>query len=91
MSKLNELPFRESRKEYITRKYGDMGNVKRFDNSWVRSEKSDFPWVIAKRVILHNVGKSFDKAFSYYCKQVEQYDQMESFTFLEAQNSRSFI
>lgn len=74
---LETLPFKEGRKAYITRKYGDMWDLPRFDHPHYRSEKSDYPWVKAERVIKKFLGKSFDKAFSYYCNQVKVYEQYE--------------
>lgn len=75
--KLENLPFRESRKEYITHKYGDMWNLHKFDHSWHRSDKSDYPYIKAERVIKKFLGKSFDKAFSYFCTLVPKHEQYE--------------
>lgn len=33
------------------------------------------PWMIIKRTIKHFIGKSFNEAFSYYCKKVPKYHQ----------------
>lgn len=74
---LDKLPFKESRKSYLTRKYGSMWNLNRFDNPYYKSNKGDYAWVKADRVIKKFLGKSFDKAFSYYCNQVEIYEQFE--------------
>jgi hypothetical protein len=74
IEKLEALPKRESRKEYLMRKYGRLWYVKRFDQPWVRSDKSDYAMVKAIRVIKKFIGKQYDKAFSEYCKLVEQYD-----------------
>lgn len=77
ITQLENLPKRESRKEYLTKKYGDLWNLKKFDHPWHRSDKNDMPWVIADRVIKKFLGKSFDKAFSYYCKLVPKHEQSE--------------
>ena len=81
MSKLNilddneNLPFKASRKEYITEKYGDMWNFHKFDHPWYRSDKTKSPWFILDNVIKKFKGDSFDNAFSYYCKLVKREDQ----------------
>jgi hypothetical protein len=77
IDKLDTLPFRESRYQYITRKYGDMWDLPRFDNTWHRTDRSGYPWVKAERSIKRYLGKSYAKAFSHFCKQVEQYEQYE--------------
>jgi len=77
LEKLETLPIRESRKEFLTRKYGDMWNLSCFDHSWYRSDSNDIPSVKAERVIKKYMGKSFDKAFSEYCKKVEIHEQRE--------------
>ena len=71
LDELEKLPKRESRKAYLTRKYGDMWDLPRFDHPWYRSNKSDLAYVKAQRVIKKFFGKSFNKAFSYYCKLVQ--------------------
>ncbi len=35
----------------------------------------EYPWTIVERIIENNIGKSFDKAFRFYCKQVPSYQQ----------------
>lgn len=85
IQKLSKLPQKESRKAYLTHKYGDMWNLKKFDHSWYRSESSDLPDVKARRVIKKFLGKSFDKAFSYFCTLVKIHEQKE---FLRLFNDR---
>ena len=34
--------------------------------------KGQKPWKIAERIIENNIGKSYDKAFSYYCRKVHK-------------------
>ena len=75
--KLDNLPFKASRKEYITEKYGDMWNIHKFDIPWYCSNKTKTTWFILKKVIKKFKGKSFDKAFSYFCKLVPYYKQYE--------------
>lgn len=77
LEKLETLPLRESRKEFLTRKHGDMWDLPRFDHPWHRSDSNDIPSVKAERIIKKYMGKSFDKAFSEYCKKVEIYEQRE--------------
>ena len=77
LEKLDKLPKRQSRKAYLTEKYGDLYNLKRFDHSWALSDNSLLPWVKAQRIINKYIGKSFDEAFSKYCKQVRIYEQQE--------------
>jgi len=73
--KYDELPFKESRFQYITRKYGNMYNLKCFDHSWRTDEYA--PYKILYRILDNNIGKSFDLAFSYYCKKVDsQYQHL---------------
>ncbi len=74
LDQLDKLPFRENRAAYITRKHGNMWNLRRFDYPNV-SDKSKDPYTIANRIIAHNVGKSFDLAFSYYCTKVSKNHQ----------------
>lgn len=77
LEELENLPKKESRKAYLTRKYGDMWDLPKFDHPWMRSDKSDYPYIIAERVIKKFLGKSFDKAFSYFCKLVPKHEQNE--------------
>jgi len=88
LDNLENLPKRESRKDYLTRKYGDMWDLKKFDHPHYRSENSDYPWVKAERVIKKFIGKQFDKAFSYYCKQVEQFEQYHFHTYFKKDEHR---
>lgn len=77
LEKLDKLPKRQGRKAYLTEKYGDLYNLDKFDHTWVRSDRGDLPCVKAQRIISKYIGKSFDEAFSKYCKQVEIYEQKE--------------
>ena len=72
--KLENLPFKASRKEYITEKYGNMYDCN-FDRPWYNSDKNKSPWFILKNVIKKFKGDSFDNAFSHYCKLVGYKDQ----------------
>ena len=74
LEKYENLPFREGRKDYLTRKYGNMWNT-RFDHPWEKSEKSDYDWFKAKNILRKYLGKSFDEAFSYYCTLVPFHEQ----------------
>lgn len=75
VEKFENLPFHESRKESITRKYGDMWDIYKFDHKDYRSDKSDYSWIKAERVIKKFMGKPFADAFSYYCTLVPIYEQ----------------
>jgi len=65
------LPFRESRKENLTRRFGNLWNLPSFDYPR-RSDKSQYPWVIADRLIRSNIGRNADKVFSKFCKITTQ-------------------
>lgn len=75
IKKLSKLPFKESRKDYLTRKFGDMWNIAKFDHPWHDGEPSESPWKRAEWILKKNIGKSFDDAFSYYCTFVEKHEQ----------------
>lgn len=70
------LPLKESRKQYLTEKYGNMYSLSKFDNG-KSSVKS--PWVfnnnLSKRIIKKYVDKLFDDAYSEYCKQAKLEDK----------------
>lgn len=74
IEKLETLPTRMSRKDYLTAKYGDMWNL-RFDDSWYRSDKSDYYWTKLQRILKAHIGKNVDEAYSKYCKVVEPYEK----------------
>jgi hypothetical protein len=62
----DDLSKRENRAANLARRYGDMWNVMDY-----RNYKNPSPYKIAERILRKNIGKSFDSAFSYYCKQVD--------------------
>lgn len=64
---LEELPKFESRKQYLTRKWGNMYDLHRFDHPLSMRAKYH---KIKDRILHHYIGKSFDDAFSYYCTKV---------------------
>lgn len=66
----DRLPKWENRAMNLTRRYGDVYKV--FD---YRRHCKYQPWTIAHRLINHNIGKPFAKAFSDYCNKVEFQDQ----------------
>jgi hypothetical protein len=66
----DDLPTRENRAANLARRYGDMWNVMDY-----RNYKNPSPWKIADRILSKNIGKSFNLAFSYYCKQVRPHEQ----------------
>ncbi len=71
IKKLDELPFKEGRKAYLTRKHGSLYNI--FDYHENSRQKLN-PWVLSERVISKFLGKSFDDAYSYYCKLIPNWD-----------------
>ena len=62
-----ELPKFESRKQYLTKKWGNMYDLHRFDHPLSMRAKYH---KIKDRILHHYIGKSFDDAFSYYCTKV---------------------
>jgi hypothetical protein len=77
IEKLEELPHRETKVEYLTRKIGSFWNRKRH-----YSKIKDI-YVIADRVCTIYIGKKWDDAFSYYCKLVPKNteDRYEAFCY----------
>jgi len=71
-------PIHLSRAQYLTQKYGDMWDLRRFDHSWYRSDKSDASWFHLNNIFKKFLGKSVDKAYSAYCKLV-RFDEKEDF------------
>jgi len=69
-----ELPKFESRKQYLTKKWGNMYDLHRFDHPLSMRAKYH---KIKDRILHHYIGKSFDDAFSYYCTKVPaQYQKL---------------
>lgn len=75
IEKLENLPQKQGRKAFLVERYGNLYNLKKFDHPWYRSLKEDNQWCMAERVIQNNIGKSFDMAFSYFCKKYPIYWQ----------------
>ena len=74
-----ELPKFESRKQYLTKKWGNMYDLHRFDHPLSMRAKYH---KIKDRILHHYIGKSFDDAFSYYCTKVPaQYQKIFFFLF----------
>jgi len=67
-----ELPKFESRKQYLTRKVGNMYDIPNFDHPLSMRTKY---YKAKDRILHHYIGKSFDDAFSYYCKLVPKHYQ----------------
>lgn len=61
IEKLEELPKRENRAAYLERKNGGMWNSRLA----YRRHKNDF-YILAKRILEHNVNKSFNSSFTYF-------------------------
>lgn len=85
------LPSKESRKQYITGKYGNMYSLSKFDNG-TSSVKS--PWVfnnnLSKRIIKKYVDKPFDDAYSEYCKKAKLEDKDVFHTYFKHNRYRTF-
>lgn len=62
------MPKRESRKYYLTKLLGDLYNSDKFDHPWYRSHNKDITSIRIDKVVKKFIGKSFDDAFSYFCK-----------------------
>ncbi len=69
--KYDKLPIRESRWQSLLTRGWNMYDL-RFDHSWMRFKKY---WELADRMIEANIGRSFDKTFSKYCKKVPKLEQ----------------
>ena len=66
---LEHLPKFESRKDSLTRRFGDLWNLSRFDHSWY----GDLPYYkVINRVLTNNIGKSYDLTYSYICKLIPE-------------------
>lgn len=69
IEKLEELPYKESKREYFIRVHG---------STWDRKDhysKERSPYRIARLILENNIGKSFDLAFHYYCSKVPKHEQ----------------
>ena len=67
LDKLEQLPLRENRAAYLTRKYKSVWNLKRFDGL---DKKYIDAYVTAKRVIKKYLNKPVDDAYKAYCKRI---------------------
>jgi len=86
---LDKLPIKESRAMYLTKKYGNMYDLAKFDRHWGRSESSKDPYKILYRVLDSYIGKQFDKAFSYFCTLIDF--QFQYIFLKEFEDSRIYI
>lgn len=75
--RFDNLPIKESRKYFITREFGNMYNIDKFDHPWKRSHKKDSINRRIDKVICKFLGKHFNNAFSYFCHlpKINLYDQ----------------
>jgi hypothetical protein len=87
LEKLENLPNRESRWQYLTRKYHNIYNVL----DYRRYNKCKAPWRIADIVLENNIGKSFDLAFSYFCKKVNNQQHLYHYFLSNFTNRRWYI
>ena len=69
---MRELPSRIGLKKHRSVIHDFWYNSRGGDAHKVNGE---YPWKIAERIIENNIGKSFDKAFSYFCTKVPKYQQ----------------
>jgi len=74
LENFEEAPIKLGRKGYITEKFGNMWDLRRFDYHKL-SLKEDNYWVIKERIIKEFLGKSVDEAYSKYCKYVKFYEK----------------
>ena len=74
--KYDKLPFRESRFQNLTRRFGSMYNCTKFEYRY------DPFYKIVNRILRNNIGKPFDVAFSYFCRNYPQY-KWKQYYFLE--------
>lgn len=79
IEELEELPIKMSRKEFIVEQYGNMWDLRKFDDPWYRSDKADYYWVKLDRILKSHIGKNVDEAYSKYCKVVETYEKQYFF------------
>jgi hypothetical protein len=75
IEELDNLHLRENRGSNLVRRFGNLWNLPKFDHSWRRSDKTQYPWVKARFIIKKFIGKNYDKAFSAYCEIVKPYEQ----------------
>ena len=89
IEKLENVPKRESRKEYITRKYGDFWNLRRFESHYI-SDKNDNPWHIISTILKGSIGKNIDKVYSKVCKAIRSQDK-DTFKWFFGNRGRYYI
>lgn len=71
---IDNLPLKESRKEFLTSEYGDMYNINRFDSgSSSNKNPINYNFNLAKRILKKYVNKPFDEAYSDYSSKAEKY------------------
>jgi hypothetical protein len=63
----DDLPSWESRAAFNVRVHGYVDLYRHYYRP--------NPYVVADRILKNNIGKSFDLAFSYYCKKVRKFHQ----------------
>ncbi len=87
----DNLPFRESRKENLVRRYGNLWDLPKFDYPR-KSNKGDYTWVIADRLIQVNLGVNVNKVYSEFCKKTtEPWSQRKDFfDMFETEHSRRY-
>lgn len=73
LDKLDNLPLRESRKQYMVRKHGNLRNLNKWSYNCKLSSKSVDPWFITNNIVKKFIGNDFDKAYSYLCTKLPYY------------------
>lgn len=71
-SDLEHLPKWESKTENLIRRYGNTWNIWDYRNPF-------WPGKFADKIIQHNIGKSFNDAYSYFCKEFKKHYKNDSY------------
>jgi hypothetical protein len=74
LENFEEAPIKLGRKGYITEKFGNMWDLKRFDYHRLSRKENNY-WIIKDRIFKEFLGKSVDEAYSKYCKKVKFYEK----------------
>lgn len=69
---LDTLPKRESISQSIVRRYGSLYETAKWEG-YRHRVKHMYPWVIADDILHKYIGKSYDEAYSVFCKKLKEY------------------
>lgn len=75
---LDSLPKRESISQGIVRRYGSLWNVDKWEG-YRHREKHKYPWSIANDILHKYLGKSYDEAYSAFCKKLKENGQKDQY------------